>query len=261
MPAILVSITTLQPLLATSFQGDPNSDVSYDYIPGSMIRGALIGRYLKQKQQPELNLDDAEVQRLFFNADSTRYLNAYLVSKQEYHRTLPVPRSWYKQKDDELTENSSISIYDFSVERNENLELPKSISGQFCTLEDSYMRLYQTDRRINIHNQRDRRKGRSSKQEDRPNSEGEIFRYDALDAGQTFQTAILYDQQDTELLKQLLTQKDLWLGGSRSAGYGHTHITYEIKDDWQETQPSEDDNANSNWLTISLLSDVLLQDA
>ena len=46
MKAITFSLTTQQPLLATSFQGDPNSDVSYSYIPGSMIRGAVIGRYM-----------------------------------------------------------------------------------------------------------------------------------------------------------------------------------------------------------------------
>ena len=36
-------MTAEQPLLLTSLQGDPNSSVSFSYIPGSVVRGALIG--------------------------------------------------------------------------------------------------------------------------------------------------------------------------------------------------------------------------
>ncbi len=260
MPAILVTIKTLQPVLATSFQGDPNSDVSYDYIPGSMIRGAIIGRYLQHKGLRELDLADPEAQRLFFKANYTRYLNAYLVSQKELHRTLPVPRSWYKPKDAEISENG-IYVYDLSLEQDDEQDSLKVIRNGFCVFEDSYIRLYTPARRINIHNTRDRRKGRSSKREDQPDSEGAIFRYDALDAGQTFQSVILCEGQDVELFTQLLRQPDLWLGGSRSAGYGHTQISYEIQDSWREFPPlGEEEEIDSERLTITLLSDTLLRD-
>ncbi|EKQ67339.1 CRISPR-associated protein, Cmr3 family [Leptolyngbyaceae cyanobacterium JSC-12] len=261
MPAILVTIKTLQPILATSFQGDPNSDVSYDYIPGSMIRGAIIGRYLQQKRLKELDLADLETQRLFFQANQTRYLNAYLVSKQEQHRTLPVPRSWYKPKDAEISEHTATHIYDLSLEQDDEQDSLKVIRDQFCTFEDSCVRLYTPARRINIHNTRDRRKGRSSKREDQPGSEGAIFRYDALDAGQTFQSVILCKEQDVEMFTQLLRQPDLWLGGSRSAGYGHTQISHEIQDSWREFQPwGEEEEIDAEHLTITLLSDTVLRD-
>ncbi|MEO0687161.1 MAG: hypothetical protein AAFY76_19465, partial [Cyanobacteria bacterium J06649_11] len=61
MKIITITLHTLQPLLATSFQGDPNSDVSYSYIPGSMIRGAIIGCYIKHNGLSELNLDNNEI--------------------------------------------------------------------------------------------------------------------------------------------------------------------------------------------------------
>jgi CRISPR-associated protein Csx10 len=269
MPAILVNLKTIQPLLATSLQGDPNSDVSYNYIPGSMIRGAIIGRYLKLKQQSELDLHSAEVQRLFFDSDKTRYLNAYLLSNQT-QRTLPTPRSWHKDKNSELSENSPILVYDFSIADNEDeddedspkVDSPKSLGGQFCTYEKYDVRLYKPDRRINIHNRRDRRKGRSSKKEGQPDSEGEIFRYDALDAGQTFQSVILCEEQDVPSLKKLLAEPDLWLGGSRSAGYGHAKLCYEIADDgWQETNAFLKEDDETEHLTIILLSDTILFDA
>uniref|UniRef100_UPI0019508AAD RAMP superfamily CRISPR-associated protein n=1 Tax=Spirulina sp. CCY15215 TaxID=2767591 RepID=UPI0019508AAD len=259
MPVISLNLKTLQPLLATSFQGDPNSDVSYDYIPGSMIRGALIGRYLKNYGASELDLTKEEVKRLFFDSNKTRYLNAYLRSKKGKHRTLPIPQSWYKQKGDEFIGEQSISIYDLSIEKDdEQDDKPKplkSVSGQFCTVEQGYMQFYQPDRRINIHNQRDRRKGRSSKREDRPDSEGAIFRYDALDVGQVFQSIILCEENDLPLFEKLLTQSDLWLGGSRSAGYGHTLLSYEIHNDldWQEVQTFGDDELDSDDIVVTLL--------
>jgi CRISPR-associated protein Csx10 len=259
MPAIIITIKTIQPILATSFQGDPNSDVSYDYIPGSMMRGALIGRYLRQSGLWELNLDEPETQRLFFQPDSTRYLNAYLVSRQEPHRTLPVPLSWYKEKGQELTEDQEVWVYDQNVEQDDEQDSLKPLRGSFCTVEDCSVRLYEPQRRINIHNARDRRKGRSSKREDQADSEGAIFRYDALDAGQAFQAVILCESQDVQLFKELLAQPDLWLGGSRSAGYGQTRITYSAQETWQEFPDLEDED--SSYLTITLLSDTLLRDA
>jgi CRISPR-associated protein Csx10 len=79
-----------------------------------MIRGAIIGRYMKQHHFSELDLTNDEVKRLFFDANSTRYLNAYLLS-QEKKRTLPLPLSWFKDKDAELNEDSPITVYDFSI--------------------------------------------------------------------------------------------------------------------------------------------------
>jgi CRISPR-associated protein Csx10 len=120
MKAITFSLYTKQPLLATSFQGDPNSDVSYSYIPGSMIRGAMIGRYMKHNHLSEIDLESKEVQRLFFDSKNVKYLNAYLLS-QKKQRTLPIVRSWFRDKDSELSEDlKSIPAYDFSVERNED---------------------------------------------------------------------------------------------------------------------------------------------
>jgi CRISPR-associated protein Csx10 len=253
MKAIILTLKTLQPLLATSFQGDPNSDVSYSYIPGSMIRGAMIGRYMKQHRLSELDLTNNEVKRLFFNANSTRYLNAYLLS-QEKKRTLPVLLSWFKDKDAEFTDNSPVTVYDFSIHKENEPETPKSVVEYFWTEKGGMINLYKEKRRINIHNFRDRKKGRST------DSQGEIFRYDALDAGQTFQSVILCENEDVATIQNLLAEQNLWLGGSRSAGYGHTKI--EIKepiDNWNETGIAAEDRESDENLSISLLSDTLLR--
>ncbi|NMG08858.1 RAMP superfamily CRISPR-associated protein [Brasilonema sp. UFV-L1] len=268
MKIITFSLHTQQPLLATSFQGDPNSDVSYSFIPGSMIRGAIISRYMKQHQLSELDLSNDAVKHLFFDAKSTRYLNAYLLSQQG-KRTLPVPRSWFKDKDAELRDDSpEITVYDFSVNRADELKNPKFVGEGFWTTERGCVRFYKEKRRINIHNQRDRKQGRSTQIKRDPQTkqlkgEGEIFRYEAIDAGQTFQAVILCSSQDNaKLLKDLLQIfPELWLGGSQSAGYGHTKISdINCHDTWNEVSIPIEDRIDNDNFTITLLSDMILRD-
>lgn len=254
MKAIAFSLHTQQPLLTTSFQGDPNSDVSYPYVPGSTIRGALIGRYMKLHHLSDLDLTSDEVRRLFFDGNSTRYLNAYLLSYEE-KRTLPIPRSWFKDKDAELADEApEITVYDFSLEKQE-LDSPKLVKDSFWTTEGGYIRFYKEKRRINIHNQRDRKKGRSQE------GQGKIFRYDALDTGQTFQAIILLEDADEVTIRKLLEPADLWLGGSQSAGYGHTKVSdVELHNMWKEVGVTHEKRVNRENLSIILLSDMILRD-
>jgi CRISPR-associated protein Csx10 len=259
MRAITISLRTEQPVLATSFQGDPNSDVSYPYIPGSMLRGALIGRYLKRHHSKDDDiLQDEQVQRLFFNG-TTRFLNAYLEGQGK--RTLPVPRSWRKEKGIDLP----CSIFDLSQNVPEGKSL-KSVDGEFCTAQSSLATLYAVEKRINIHNLRHRRRGRAVL--DKLDSagkvveagEGEVFRYEAIDAGQTFQAMILCSDADEHTLKELLTPSDLWLGGSQSAGYGHTKIVKSNSAaNWNEVEIPAVERCDCETLTITLLSDLILQ--
>jgi hypothetical protein len=59
-----------------------------------------------------------------------------------------------------------------------------------------------------------------------------------LDVNQTFQGVILCEDDDAQTIKDLLKPADIWLGGSISAGYGHTKIISEVKlediENWTE---------------------------
>jgi CRISPR-associated protein Csx10 len=262
MKVITFLLHTKQPILATSLQGDPNSDVSFSYIPGSMIRGVLISRYLKNRglRSTDDILDDSkfpDVKRLFFDG-STRYLNAYLYSHYQEKRTLPVPRSWLKEKGDEATDSKDLAIYDFSWEQPSKDISYKSLNENFCTVDDDNVVLYQEKRRINIHNMRDRKRGRGIE------GSGAVFRYEALDAGQTFQGVILCDNpDDVAKIKPLLEPKDIWLGGSQSAGYGHTTIEMipnEEEINWHEVETPLEYREDRELLHLTLLSDLILRD-
>ncbi|MGL5065422.1 MAG: RAMP superfamily CRISPR-associated protein [Microcoleus sp.] len=268
MKVITFLMHTKQPILATSLQGDPNSDVSFSYIPGSMIRGVLISRYLNDPKRHGLRETDdildsknfPDVKRLFFDG-SIRYLNAYLYSNDTSNnhkgkRTLPVPRSWLKKKGDEAIDSKDLTIYDFSWEQPSQDISYKSLNESFCTVDDKDVVLYTEERRINIHNMRDRKKGRGI------DGSGAVFRYDALDAGQTFQGVILCDNaDDVAKIKPLLESKDIWLGGSQSAGYGHTQISHvEEHDIWHEVETDTEYREDRELLRITLLSDLILRD-
>lgn len=262
MKAVTFLLHTQQPILATSLQGDPNSDVSHSYILGSMVRGMLIGRYLQRhgvKTTDDI-LDSQrfpDIKRLFFDTQKTRYLNAY-PADIEQKRTLPVPRSWYKNKDVTFSDKPE-TVFDFSKisvdERDEDLS-PKLLDEKFCTVNDDEVLLYRVKRRINIHNQRDRRRGRGIE------GSGAVFRYDAIAAKQAFGAVILCESdEDQRIIESLLQPKDAWLGGSQSAGYGHVCIEFAQNDNnWYEVRsnPKERIKQDDN-LTITLLSDTIIR--
>jgi len=206
-----------------------------------MIRGMLIGRYLQHHglRSTDDILDGSkfpDVKRLFFDG-STRYLNAYLYtnnsnnSNKEKKRTLPIPLSWFRRKVDDISKLEEITVFDFSYEQPEEDISPKSLDANFCIVDDKKVKLCKEKRRINIHNKRDRKRGRGIE------GSGAVFRYEALDAEQTFQAVILFNEaDDVEQIKSLLEPNELWLGGSQSAGYGHIKVdrVVEEPENWHE---------------------------
>ena len=267
MKTVTFLLHTQQPILATSLQGDPNSDVSYPYIPGSMIRGMLIGRYLQRHGLK--HTDDIldvqgfpKVKRLFFDEGRTCYLNAY-PADHEKKRTWPVPLSWYKNKGEEFSDKEDTYIYDLSQisldERDGDLPddfSAKLLKEDFCTVEDDQVLLYRVKRRINIHNQRDRKRGKGIE------GSGAVFRYDAIDAGQTFHAVVLCDSDaDQVIIESLLKPETILLGGSKRAGYGHARIELLPNNrDWNEVgnDPQERFEPDEN-LTVTLLSDTIIR--
>ncbi|KYC35609.1 hypothetical protein WA1_07245 [Scytonema hofmannii PCC 7110] len=161
-----------------------------------------------------------------------------------------------KKKDDDISKLKEISIYDFSYAQSRDNLSYKSINEGFCTVNDSDVVLYQEQRRINIHSMRNRKKGRGTE------GNGAIFRYDALDVEQVFQAVIICNtSEDVDKIKPLLEVKDVWLGGSQSAGYGHTEISHiEEYDNWYEVGSEPEERQERKLLRITLLSDLILRD-
>ena len=268
MKTITFHITALQPLLLTSLQGDPNSSVSFSYIPGSVLRGALIWRYC-QTSGKKLDLDNATIRRWFFDGN-TRYLHAY--PKINDLRSLPMPRTLVLNKDDRLpeddeTERPSQTIYDRSIATPENMALV-SLTGFMNRDQQGDLWSTNTSMLVNIHNQRDRPRGRGVE------GAGAVFRYEAIAPQQDFVAAIICDHDDDAQQIAALIPERLWLGGSRSAGYGAVQISkIDIINTWNEilsyeAEQDEEkkadythafDERSSQQLTITLTSDMIIR--
>ena len=266
MIVLTYTLKLLEPLLATSLQGDPNSAVSYHFIPGSLIRGCLIGRYLAQPEAVSSKefAVDKDTRRLFLNG-KTRYLNAYALDKHG-RRTLPTPLSWYKEKGAKLTNTTKrYSVYDKAnpgfdeAKFFEEIDQPKPEDAKFCSLEDNDIELYFPDMQVSVHTQRERRAGKAIE------DDGAIFRYEALAPGQLFGGVILLERDsDARQIKELLTG-ELVIGGSRSAGYGRVRVKevnqFKNQKYWSEINSEPESIDAGAPFTLTLLSDLLIRDA
>src|SRR5437588_5828768 len=127
MKVIKYRIELLEPALVTSVQGDPNSAVAFDYLPGSVLRGILIGKYLNKYFGSNLaDASDDTLQRLFFDG-TTRYLNGYPLDAYGYP-SVPVPASWQRVK-----HNKEGKIFDFAVEAQNDEQQWQPVQEPFYT--------------------------------------------------------------------------------------------------------------------------------
>ncbi len=249
MKALTFLIHLDESVLATQpYGGEANSAVSFLYVPGSMLRGALIHAYQRGKEIDDLLTDD-QAWQLFFNGH-VQFLNAYLAHPRSKKRMLPTPRSWFVEKEDVVLANAE--MHDFAIKINTEFKKPKPPEGGSFTLisgETAY--LSSPGIQMTVHN--------TSENRDQKNEgESQVYRYEALSAGQTLAGAILSpDKAQLELLQKLLEDERVLLGGSHTGGYGCVTITdCQIQENWQEYQP---ETPSSGATTLTLLSDTVLR--
>jgi len=257
MNALTFQIHLLEPVLVTQLgAGDPNSAIGFNFIPGSVIRGALIAKYLHGEKGDAVNDD---FRRLFLDG-KVRFLNAYPRCRSG-ERTLPTPLSWHVEKEEEKP------VYDFAVddiviENNKSYEVWKVVNEPFCcTWEDEngkqQTEFYNPVTLIKIHTFR----------ADRQNvtEEGStIFRYLALDSGQDFAGVILADDRsDLDIIKKILAKNPLFgFGKSHLAGYGRVKIgDVESVNNWVEYDSADVDDDTENDIIVTLLSDAIVRDS
>ncbi|MFQ5576858.1 MAG: type III-B CRISPR module-associated Cmr3 family protein [Anaerolineae bacterium] len=257
MIALTFNLKLSEPVLAASLEGDPNSGTSYPFIPGSLIRGAVIDRYLTRNPalNPQTLAREPATRRLFFDGQ-TRYLNALLLDRRN-KRTLPIPLSWYREKG----YDKNFTVYDAAHPEFadgggfEEVNRPQPVRPAFCHFDGVQAKLYRPEILINVHNRRERRAGRATE------AEGDIFRLEALAPGQAFGGVILLNHPaDAARLKPLLAG-ELLLGGSRRAGYGRVAVE-EIKEgpEWRETEVGRAEIKTGTPFTLTFLSEGIIRD-
>ncbi|MEM7539144.1 MAG: RAMP superfamily CRISPR-associated protein [Chloroflexota bacterium] len=227
MIALTYTIRLLEPLLATSAQGDPNSRVSYDYIPGSMIRGLIAKCCNTHGSVDQVFM---EWTRPYLFDGSVRFLNAYLAYDEndvENERCLPVPLSWHKEK---TKKGEILEVEDFALldPEQSNFEKSTGVEAGFISQWSSNPTFKKASRSVSIHTRRDRHAGRATK------THGDVYRYEVLSAGQILTGAILVPNEEIGgQLQQWLTPHNVpthhSIGGAQSAGYGLVEISNLIR--------------------------------
>lgn len=255
MKAITFVLTLEEPFLATQVNNnEPNSGISYPFVPGSMIRGALIRKYLNGRPAHDLAADD-NGRALFLNG-TVRYLNAYLYDAARKQRLLPKPLSWFVEKS--KLDDEDMAIADFAVKLNrdrgnEALDNPKAPGGgAFIEMISAQPLLAEPVYHVTVHNTTD---------EPGKKKEGvsQMYRYEALAPGQQFQGVILADDGvNLTDIQHWLNDASLALGGSSTGGYGLVTVSDVSKPDanWQEY---EAESVKDNVHVLTCLSDVIVR--
>jgi CRISPR-associated protein Csx10 len=234
-----------EPVLANSLSGDTNSARSLSFIPGGLVRGALIQNYGGIKQA-----DDADFQRLFLNG-KTRFLHAYPVCGGK--RMLPTPLAWKTYKDDP---NHKRGIVNFSKAVISDPKVKKAPFPFYSVKDDVVIKVKQ-QWQVNVHTQRDAVFGRAKGQ-----GKGTVFRYEALPAGLHLQGVILADNEDDVTKIKELLQGSILLGKARTAGYGQAEVKVgeNLSPGWREDEYSEAPAGRVNEFQVTFLSDAILRD-
>ena len=246
MKAIPYSVTLLENvLIGDPSAEDPNTTGGLNYIPGSIIRGAVI-QYLKANKQKEFK---SEVYPICMNGN-VKFLNAYPgAGKKE--RTRPAPLFLKNIKDNEADVINTVLYTDEDIpEQLERFRKP------FLYYKSGTCLGYEPDMQLRLHNARSEGSG--------PNGEdAQLFTYSSLAAGQVFRGYLISENgPNLEFLKNSFPSED-WetdIGKSKYAEYGHVQIHFDhIEENWREIEEKGSSRTEGK-LVVVLLSDVILRD-
>jgi CRISPR-associated protein Csx10 len=270
MKALTYELHLLEPVLVSQAEsGEENSAIGLPFVPGSVLRGALVSRYLQTENPGDL-AKNPETRALFLDG-TVAFLNAYPCL--EGVRLLPCPFSWFTEKT--LAGEDTGTLYDWAVDSSIQLKQPKSPkNAEFCVLtwpelsqsfdedalealasgkepEPPQAQFYNPAREINVHIALVKANTRTDA--------NKVYRYDALAAGEVLKGAIVApDNFDLGPLQTLLEETaDLFLGSAHTAGYGHVQVkSLDVIKGWTE-YPVMD--APSDVVIVTLLSDTILR--
>ena len=190
--------------------GDPNTVVTRRDIPGSHILGTAAWHYLNQANHTPADPDF----RHAFLKGGLRFLTAYPEAVDTQQRLIPIPHSMRKFKDTE-------HLIDFVAASPGNVPT-KRLDRQYAKIGNESLKTQAVKIERNYHHARaskDRRIGRALGAQVADG--GALFTYEAIQAGQSFQGAILGSECNLTNLKAWLQDlTSVSIGRSRSAQYG-----------------------------------------
>ena len=211
MEQIKVTIETLAPVVLTKESSFAVMTETNESFSGAILRGVFAARYIAQQKLGKRAHEDAGFQQMFFGG--LRFVDAYPVAGGERARLLPASL----QKNKEGNEVQDL----LQAEGKTGF---KSYRG-FGVIQESKVCPVAVRKSIELHMSRltpgERLSGKSI--------EGNVYNYEAIDAGQCFEGEILGERK---LLEDFVTALqlegnvlDCYIGRSKYTQYGSCRIT------------------------------------
>ncbi len=260
----VIEIVNQEPLKIGAGGSKANQiEPSKEYIPGSTLRGAVIGQLVRQGT---------------FGQDKQRILlemacyNAYPYRNDCLY--LPAPRhlrankhNWRKKKaaqhDGKQDNPLYVDLTDLMAEGEEGEQAKNTLEYRFLALKNKSLIGLNVAKEYRLHHS-------TSKNIDKKEKEN-LFRYQAMAADQTFRAVIRFAPELKPLIENVFQQApQVYLGGSKGSGYGlcQWKTIGEVQTDYRAVKHllglpadfhAEFNGQTGKELRITCLSDVLLR--
>jgi len=213
---IKVTITTLSPVILATQNDAAVMTATHDFFSGTTLRGILAGRYIKEQKLGRHGHRDEGFRQAFFG--SLRFVHAYPV--QQKQRSMVLPLSLQKDK-------AGASVLDMLIDERPEGKVYKSCKG-LGIIDQARVFTVSVPKNISLHMSRSEEKERLSGKSE----EGNIYNYEAIDAGQVFEGRIQGPASDLKAFMEALNLKDgkfdAYVGRSKYTQYGQCRIAFGV---------------------------------
>lgn len=240
--------------------GDSQSQYDYEqtksYVSGSIVRGSVIGKYLRLKNSRAENVQN-DFNELLKKAC---FYDAYPI--YEGHYSFPSPNIFRTTKDidkedkTEYKRDTDFSIVFDDKKIEEEPTVIKLKKGEFSYYENNTIYQFNVKKDYRFHHSQELKKEN-------------IFRYESIAKGQKFYGVVdISDINNKDLKKDIYNLlkegETFFLGGSRTSGYGETKVSKIEKIKNFETLKEKisyfKEKSIENKVNIYSLSDSILRD-
>lgn len=211
---IYITIDAEEPLKINDVLRTSDSTRALTYIPGHVLRGALVHAYLQDKAIAPDDLDTEHI----FHPHLLQFWNGYLVVDGK--RSLPFAQHLFETKADSKSNKKVKRIYN-SLDENEFAEIetksPVRVNRHMMTISDHTMTGANVDITSSLHININGPDGRRD--------DPLLYRYEAIAPNQRFQ-AVIQAEENHDFIEWLKEKNSfyIWLGGARNSGYGKCRV-------------------------------------
>ncbi|MCB1143194.1 MAG: hypothetical protein KDK54_13190 [Leptospiraceae bacterium] len=240
MRKLKLQLELLSPVILTNLSGDENTVSTNQYIPGSMILGALASTFIQERKLGK-NAHKNEEFRKWFISQNIIFENVYPTDTIDGYKIVffPHPNYFQNQKGEEG------NLY--NLFENYNPEETYSKFERFTSIRNGVCVPYSPRSNYNFHHERDYSSGTSK--------QGIIFNYESIAEGSQFIGSIdIKDPYYQSFNQWLGKERILSIGRSRTAQYGKVKVRF-IEEKFSEDNQRIDGTS----FIIHFLSDVILR--